>query len=105
MVNGGIKCLGSTQHLKSRFGHGYTLLAKVAITIEGGIPDLQPLKNFIMAEFPGEIKILIGFVLVFRPPCGQDFVGNRSVGVGLAVCHGTSVGLLSNRIVVKVINT
>eukprot|EP00057_Strongylocentrotus_purpuratus_P033371 XP_791165.4 PREDICTED: ATP-binding cassette sub-family A member 3 [Strongylocentrotus purpuratus] len=53
MVNGGIKCLGSTQHLKSRFGHGYTLLAKVAITIEGGIPDLQPLKNFIMAEFPG----------------------------------------------------
>lgn len=79
MVNGGIKCLGSTQHLKSRFGHGYTLLAKVAITIEGGIPDLQPLKNFIMAEFPGENKILIGFVLVIRPPWGQDFVGNRSV--------------------------
>lgn len=67
MVNGGIKCLGSTQHLKSRFGHGYTLLAKVAITIEGGIPDLQPLKNFIMAEFPGEIKILIGFVWIIWP--------------------------------------
>ncbi|XP_063961818.1 phospholipid-transporting ATPase ABCA3-like [Lytechinus pictus] len=53
MVNGGIKCLGSTQHLKSRFGHGYTLLAKVAISIEGGIPDLQPLKDFIMEAFPG----------------------------------------------------
>lgn len=30
MVNGQFKCLGSTQHLKSRFGKGYTLMIKVA---------------------------------------------------------------------------
>ncbi|KAG7261800.1 hypothetical protein CRUP_037406, partial [Coryphaenoides rupestris] len=29
MVNGQFKCLGSPQHLKSKFGSGYTLLAKV----------------------------------------------------------------------------
>ena len=29
MVNGQFKCLGSTQHLKNKFGEGYTLLAKV----------------------------------------------------------------------------
>ncbi|CAH3155546.1 unnamed protein product, partial [Porites evermanni] len=29
MVNGHFKCLGSTQHLKSRFGRGYTLMVKV----------------------------------------------------------------------------
>lgn len=53
MVNGSVKCLGSTQHLKSRFGHGYTILAKLPITIEEGVPDLQPLKDFIISEFPG----------------------------------------------------
>lgn len=30
MVNGQFKCLGSIQHLKSRFGTGYTLMIKVA---------------------------------------------------------------------------
>lgn len=29
MVNGQFKCLGSTQHLKSRYGKGYTLMIKV----------------------------------------------------------------------------
>lgn len=29
MVNGELKCLGSLQHLKSKYGEGYTLLAKV----------------------------------------------------------------------------
>ena len=29
MVNGGLKCLGSTQHLKNKFGEGYTVLIKV----------------------------------------------------------------------------
>ena len=30
MVNGQFKCMGSTQHLKTRFGEGYTLIAKVS---------------------------------------------------------------------------
>ena len=29
MVNGQFKCLGSPQHLKSKFGEGYTLLARI----------------------------------------------------------------------------
>jgi ATP-binding cassette subfamily A (ABC1) protein 3 len=32
MVNGELKCLGSLQNLKSRYGEGYTLLAKLALT-------------------------------------------------------------------------
>lgn len=31
MVNGRFKCLGSPQHLKSRFGEGYTLLARIGM--------------------------------------------------------------------------
>ncbi|XP_022089306.1 ATP-binding cassette sub-family A member 3-like [Acanthaster planci] len=51
MVNGQIKCLGSTQHLKSRFGEGFTVLAKVSS--RDGIPDMMPLKQFIETQFPG----------------------------------------------------
>ena len=29
MVNGEFKCLGSPQHLKTKFGEGYTLIAKI----------------------------------------------------------------------------
>ena len=29
MVNGRLKCLGSTQHLKSKFGSGFTLVVKM----------------------------------------------------------------------------
>jgi ATP-binding cassette subfamily A (ABC1) protein 3 len=31
MVNGELKCLGSLQHIKSRYGEGYTLLAKLTL--------------------------------------------------------------------------
>jgi ATP-binding cassette subfamily A (ABC1) protein 3 len=29
MVNGAFRCLGSTQHLKNKFGEGYTLIAQI----------------------------------------------------------------------------
>ena len=29
MVNGQFKCLGSPQHLKNKFGEGYTLVARI----------------------------------------------------------------------------
>ena len=29
MVNGEFKCLGSPQHLKTKFGEGYTLIVKI----------------------------------------------------------------------------
>ncbi|CAG5129798.1 unnamed protein product [Candidula unifasciata] len=52
MVNGQFKCLGSIQHLKNKFGEGYTFTAKVAYPPDGTEPDLIPLQNFINATFP-----------------------------------------------------
>lgn len=54
MVNGQFKCLGSPQHLKSKFGSGYTLLAKVHIEAELEDSDLQLFKDFIESTFPGQ---------------------------------------------------
>uniref|UniRef100_A0A3P8WEF2 ATP binding cassette subfamily A member 3 n=1 Tax=Cynoglossus semilaevis TaxID=244447 RepID=A0A3P8WEF2_CYNSE len=53
MVSGQIKCLGSPQHLKSKFGSGYTLLAKVHVEMELEDSDLQLFKDFIESTFPG----------------------------------------------------
>ncbi|XP_071943840.1 phospholipid-transporting ATPase ABCA3-like [Antedon mediterranea] len=47
MVNGTFRCLGSTQHLKHRFGEGYTIHAKI-----DSRNDIQPLKEFIETTFP-----------------------------------------------------
>ncbi|XP_061147735.1 phospholipid-transporting ATPase ABCA1b [Syngnathus typhle] len=49
MVNGRFKCLGSVQHLKSRFGDGYTIILRVA----GPDPDLVPVMKFIESELSG----------------------------------------------------
>ena len=51
MVNGRLKCLGSPQHLKTKFGEGYTLLARVS----SDTPDITPLKEFIEGSFPGSV--------------------------------------------------
>lgn len=53
MVNGQLKCLGSPQHLKSKFGSGYTLLAKTS----RGKDDLKAFKEFVEAVFPGECPV------------------------------------------------
>jgi len=66
MVNGRFKCLGSAQHLKSKFGQGYTLIAKVCrsplqhpssgpSSRGGHVPDLTPLMTFIRCSFPGAV--------------------------------------------------
>ncbi|XP_010886853.2 phospholipid-transporting ATPase ABCA1 isoform X2 [Esox lucius] len=49
MVNGRFRCLGSVQHLKNRFGDGYTIILRVA----GPDPDLRPVMEFIERELPG----------------------------------------------------
>ncbi|XP_062404777.1 phospholipid-transporting ATPase ABCA1-like [Sardina pilchardus] len=51
MVNGRFRCLGSVQHLKNRFGDGYTIVLRVG----GPEPDLGPVMAFIQAEFPGSL--------------------------------------------------
>uniref|UniRef100_A0A8C0ZP46 ABC transporter domain-containing protein n=1 Tax=Castor canadensis TaxID=51338 RepID=A0A8C0ZP46_CASCN len=53
MVQGQFKCLGSPQHLKSKFGSGYSLQAKVHR--EGQQEALQEFKAFVDLTFPGSI--------------------------------------------------
>ncbi|KAF6019161.1 hypothetical protein EB796_022529 [Bugula neritina] len=52
MVNGKYRCLGSTQHLKSKFGAGYTLIARVSYPADGSLPDIQPIQDFVAQNFP-----------------------------------------------------
>lgn len=64
MVNGQFKCLGSPQHLKSKFGSGYTLLAKVHIETELEDSDLQLFKDFIESTFPGQRCTVLTFTVI-----------------------------------------
>uniref|UniRef100_A0A7E4VBK1 ABC transporter domain-containing protein n=2 Tax=Panagrellus redivivus TaxID=6233 RepID=A0A7E4VBK1_PANRE len=48
MVDGQFKCLGSIQHLKQRFGQGYTLTVKLAPTGNG-----ETAKHFVLKHVPG----------------------------------------------------
>lgn len=52
MVNGRFRCIGSTQHLKSKFGKGYHLELKLGAgaTAEGG--EVQRLQAFVAQELP-----------------------------------------------------
>ncbi|XP_075891700.1 phospholipid-transporting ATPase ABCA1 [Nelusetta ayraudi] len=51
MVNGRFKCLGSIQHLKNRFGDGYTVIVRVG----GSPPLLKPVEDFVQKTFHGSI--------------------------------------------------
>nr|KAF6365702.1 hypothetical protein mPipKuh1_000030 [Pipistrellus kuhlii] len=53
MVQGQFKCLGSPQHLKSKFGSGYSLRAKVRS--DGQQEALQEFKAFVDLTFPGSV--------------------------------------------------
>ena len=50
MVNGQFKCLGSQQHLKTRFGEGFTVLAK----FKSGT-NLQVFKQYMERTFAGKL--------------------------------------------------
>uniref|UniRef100_A0A3P8V611 P-type phospholipid transporter n=1 Tax=Cynoglossus semilaevis TaxID=244447 RepID=A0A3P8V611_CYNSE len=51
MVNGAFKCLGSIQHLKNRFGDGYT----VTVRVGGSPPALKPVEDFVEQTFAGSV--------------------------------------------------
>ncbi|XP_061580685.1 phospholipid-transporting ATPase ABCA1-like [Cololabis saira] len=55
MVNGRFRCLGSVQHLKSRFGDGYTIVLRVAGPEPGSDPDLVPVQKFIESRLSGAV--------------------------------------------------
>ena len=46
------RCLGSTQHLKSKFGSGYSLEIKLT---QGNDESLSKLEDFVKEVFPGAI--------------------------------------------------
>eukprot|EP00124_Ichthyophonus_hoferi_P000157 Ihof_evm21s5 gene=Ihof_evmTU21s5 len=50
MVNGRFRCLGSVQHLKSRFDQGYRLQIKASFT-----HDTSPLKHYVQKVFDGAV--------------------------------------------------
>ncbi|XP_071081909.1 phospholipid-transporting ATPase ABCA3-like [Haliotis cracherodii] len=59
MVNGQFVCLGTPQHLKNKFGQGYTLIAKMGnVTVQLGASEetspapTQPLIDFLVSTFP-----------------------------------------------------
>ena len=49
MVNGQLKCLGSPQRIKDKYGDGYSVILKVT----GAAPDIEPAKTFMKEQFPG----------------------------------------------------
>jgi len=49
MVNGKFRCLGSTQHLKNKFGEGYTLIAQIESTREERRMTRQSLVSYFIA--------------------------------------------------------
>ncbi len=61
MVNGQFKCLGSVQHLKHRFGQGYTVLAKA----QHG-ETINKFKLHMEETFPGKSKLEIHFLDAFE---------------------------------------
>lgn len=53
MVNGQFVCLGSPQHLKNKFGHGYTLIIRTGSPGVGTTTEIEiNVKNFIKEKFP-----------------------------------------------------
>ncbi|KAK5642701.1 hypothetical protein RI129_008868 [Pyrocoelia pectoralis] len=60
MVNGAFMCLGSTQHLKSKFSEGYTLIIKVKKVNSLDNEELQtsdtdPIEEFVMENFTSAV--------------------------------------------------
>jgi len=66
MVNGRLQCIGSLQHLKSRFGEGYTFSIKVA----GG--NMNGVQQFVAKTFPNShLKEQHNNQLVYQMPSGD----------------------------------
>ncbi|PWA21189.1 hypothetical protein CCH79_00009352 [Gambusia affinis] len=67
MVNGRFQCLGSVQHLKNRFGDGYTIILRLADTK----PDAEscPIDAYMRTSFPSiELKERHQSILQYQLP-------------------------------------
>uniref|UniRef100_UPI0037E7D1F5 phospholipid-transporting ATPase ABCA1 n=1 Tax=Semicossyphus pulcher TaxID=241346 RepID=UPI0037E7D1F5 len=73
MVNGRFKCFGSIQHLKNRFGDGYTVIVRVG----GSSPALKPVEEFVQQTFPGSVlKEKHHNTLQYQLPYAQGALAN-----------------------------
>ncbi|XP_062306345.1 phospholipid-transporting ATPase ABCA1 isoform X1 [Osmerus eperlanus] len=90
MVNGRFQCLGSVQHLKNRFGDGYTVILRLASTKAPENPC--PVDVYIKNSFPGiELKERHQNVLQYQLPshiCSLarvfDVLSNNHEELGIA---------------------
>ncbi|KAG7487889.1 hypothetical protein MATL_G00028350 [Megalops atlanticus] len=88
MVNGRFRCLGSVQHLKNRFGDGYTIILRLSEPSE----EPCPVDSYIKTSFPGiELKERHHNVLQYQLPshtCSLarvfDILCNNSEELGIA---------------------
>ncbi|OXB61593.1 hypothetical protein ASZ78_006281 [Callipepla squamata] len=65
MVNGRFRCLGSVQHLKNRFGDGYTVVVRAV----GPGPALGTVQHLMQCSFPGiALQEQHGSTLQYRLP-------------------------------------
>jgi len=94
MVNGRFKCLGSAQHLKNKFGQGYTLIAKIhrsspqhptstaSSSSTNMAADINPLKSFIHKSFPGaELKDYHQGMVHYHLPQSNDLTWAQIFGI------------------------
>ncbi|KAM3619144.1 uncharacterized protein V6R79_003683 [Siganus canaliculatus] len=73
MVNGRFQCLGSVQHLKNRFGDGYTIILRLADKKPNPEPepdsDPDPISTYMKTSFPSiELKERHQNVLQYQLP-------------------------------------
>ncbi|XP_051232460.1 phospholipid-transporting ATPase ABCA1 isoform X2 [Dicentrarchus labrax] len=67
MVNGRFQCLGSVQHLKNRFGDGYTIVLRLVDSKSS--PDSCPISTYMKSSFPSvELKERHQNVLQYQLP-------------------------------------
>ena len=55
MVNGQLKCLGSGQHLKAKFGDGYTAIVKLHADMDSMQLQTNKMMQFVEDTFPGSL--------------------------------------------------
>jgi ABC-type multidrug transport system ATPase subunit len=65
MVNGQFKCLGSVQHLKNKFGKGYSLILKCKNESES-MEDVKIVEDFVNQNIYGSVqKGSLKFFIIF----------------------------------------
>lgn len=57
MVHGQLACLGTIQHLKSKFGQGYTIEIKISTPSETNTTTMEDIQTFLVSQNQYHVKI------------------------------------------------